>query len=146
MEMDRKPPVFAAGEIEIDAGLDTVWDLMATIDGWPGWNPEVKWSSLQGPLAPGSRFRWKAGPGTIASTLKRVERPHLLAWTGRTLGITAVHVWRLEPYEGKTLARTEESWRGLPASLFRASMQKRLQRSIDAGLSYLKAAAETGPR
>ena len=54
-------------------------------------------------LTPGSTFRWKAGPGTITSTLQRVERPRVIAWAGRTFGIKANHVYTLEPRDGKTL-------------------------------------------
>jgi hypothetical protein len=45
--------------------------------------------SIQGDLAEGSVFRWKAGAGTITSTIQRVEPPRLIAWTGGTLGIRA---------------------------------------------------------
>jgi hypothetical protein len=142
MEVDRGAPAIAAGEIEIAADAETVWDVMADIDRWPSWNPDVKAASLSGPLAEGAEFRWKAGSGTIASTIRRAERPRELAWTGRTLGIDAVHVWRLEPRNGATLVSTEESWNGLVVRLLRRPLAKMLQGAIDAGLRHLKAEAE----
>ncbi|HSD58429.1 MAG TPA: SRPBCC family protein [Methanotrichaceae archaeon] len=142
MNINKSAPVIAAGEIEVAAYPEIVWDVMAGIDRWPAWNPDVKSAHLAGELAEGLTFRWKAGPGTISSTLQQVERPRTLAWTGNTFGIKAFHVWRLEPKDGKTIVRTEESWEGLLPRIFRGSMQKMLQRSIDAGLSYLKAEAE----
>jgi hypothetical protein len=30
--------------------------------------------TMEGPLAEGSVFRWKAGPGTITSTLRRFQK------------------------------------------------------------------------
>ncbi|VVB69445.1 Polyketide cyclase / dehydrase and lipid transport [uncultured archaeon] len=135
-------PVIASGEIEIVADPEVVWKVMAAIDRWPDWNPDVKSASLNGELAAGSEFRWKAGPGTITSKIQQVERPRALAWTGRSLGIDAFHVWRLEPRDGKTVVRTEESWDGLLVRIFRGPMQKMLQRAIDAGLLHLKAEAE----
>lgn len=75
-------------------------------------------------MAEGSEFRWKAGPATITSTLRRVERPRLLAWTGKTFGVSAIHVYRLEPRDGHTSVRTEESWEGLLARIFGGLMQK----------------------
>ena len=136
-------PVIASGEIEVAADPEVVWEVMAAIDRWPGWNPDVRSASLEGDLAPGSRFSWKAGPGTITSKIQQVERLRALAWTGRSLGINAVHVWRLEPRDGKTVVRTEESWEGLLVRIFRGPMQKMLQRAIDAGLLHLKAEAES---
>lgn len=142
MDINKNAPVITAGEIEIDADPDIVWDVMAGIDRWPAWNPDIKSASLESELAPGSRFRWKAGPGTISSTIQQVERLKALAWTGKTLGIKAIHVWRLEPKNGKTIVQTEESWEGLLPRIFRGRMQKMLHDSIDSGLRHLKAEAE----
>jgi hypothetical protein len=47
-----------------------------------------------------------------------------LAWTGKTFGIEANHIWRLKPRDGKTIVRTEESWEGLVANIFRARMER----------------------
>ena len=140
--IDERAPVVGASEIVIAAAPETVWDVLATIEGWPTWNPDVKWTSVDGRVAEGTRFRWKSGPGTITSTLQRVESPRLIAWTGRTFGIVAVHVWRLEPHNGATLVRTEESFDGVVARLFRGPLRKTLARSLDGGLRHLKAEAE----
>jgi len=93
-------------------------------------------------LAEGSVFRWKAGPGTVTSTIQRVEPPRLIAWRGKTLGIKAIHFWQLEPRDGTTLVRTEESYDGLVARLLRGSLQKTLDSALADGLRYLKAEVE----
>lgn len=142
MKINESAAAVGAGEIEIAAGPGIVWDVLATIDRWPSWNPDVKGVSLSGEVTEGTEFRWKSGPGTITSTIQRVERPRLLAWTGKTLGIKAIHVWRLEPHDGNTIVRTEESWEGLVVRIFRGPMQKTLQNAIDSGLQHLKAEAE----
>jgi len=92
--------------------------------------------------APGTVFRWKAGPGTITSTIQRVERPRSIAWTGRTLGIKAIHFWHFDGRDGGTFVRTEESYEGLVARLLRRSLQKTLDRALDDGLQDLKAEVE----
>jgi hypothetical protein len=94
--------------------------------------------SIDGDVAPGMEFRWKAGPGTVTSTLQRVEQPKLIAWTGRTFGINAIHFYWLEPRDGGTFVRTEESYEGLVARLLRGSLQKTLDRTLADGLRYLK--------
>jgi uncharacterized protein YndB with AHSA1/START domain len=101
-----------AGEIEIAASPEAVWEVLTVFARWPSWNPDVKSMSVQGPVAPGTVFRWKAGPGTITSTIQRVEPPWQIAWSGRTFGIKAIHFWQLEPRGGKTFVRTEESFEG----------------------------------
>jgi uncharacterized protein YndB with AHSA1/START domain len=136
--INEQAPVVGASEIEIAAAPEAVWDVLTAIDRWPSWNPDVKSVSMQGPVAEGSVFRWKAGPGTITSTIRRVEPPGLIAWTGKTLGIDAIHFYRLEPRDGKSFVRTEESYEGLVARLLRGSLQKTLDRTLGDGLRYLK--------
>jgi len=97
IKVNENAPVVARGEIEIAADPDIIWDVLADIERWPNWNPEVKAVSIGGILAEGSKFKWKAGPGTITSTIQMVDRPKILAWTGKSTGIKAVHIWRLEP-------------------------------------------------
>jgi hypothetical protein len=89
-------PVVGESEAEIDASPEVVWDVLTRIDSWPTWNPDVKSASMQGSVAEGSTFRWKAGPGTIKSTIQHVEPPELIAWTGTTFGIKAFHVYAIE--------------------------------------------------
>jgi hypothetical protein len=143
--INEEAPAVARSEIEIAAPAETVWDVLTEIERWPSWNPDVKSMSMEGPVAEGSVFRWKAGPGQITSMIRRVEPPRLIAWTGKTLGIKAIHFYRLEPLNGKTIARTEESYEGLVARLLRRSLQKTLDRALADGLRYLKNEAEHRP-
>jgi uncharacterized protein YndB with AHSA1/START domain len=142
VEVDRNAPLVGRAEIDVAAAPEAVWELVAGIERWPSWNPDVKSAALEGDLAPGSTFRWKAGPGTIVSTLRHVDPPQEIAWTGKTMGIAAVHVYRLEPRDGGTHVVSEESWAGLPVRLLRGRMAKTLQTGLEAGLSHLKSAAE----
>jgi uncharacterized protein YndB with AHSA1/START domain len=142
VEINRDAPATAEGELQIDADPQTVFAVLVAIDQWPSWNPDVKSVTLQGPVQPGTVFRWKAGPSSITSTLQVVDLPHQLAWTGTTMGIKAVHVFRLQPSDGGTLARSEESWEGLPARLLKSYSRRTLEQGIRNVLSYLKAEAE----
>jgi len=135
-------PVGSRHEIEIAAPPELVWDVLTDFDRWPQWNPEVKSMSVDGPLAPGSVFRWKAGPGTIVSTLEQVDRPRYVRWRGRTMSIAAIHEWRLEPRDGGTHVETEETFSGLLARLLRRLLQKQLDRALVEGLEHLKREAE----
>jgi hypothetical protein len=62
----------------------------------------------------------------------------LIAWTGKTLGIKAIHFWHFEPRNGLTFVRTEESYDGLLAGILRRSLQKTLDRALAEGLGFLK--------
>lgn len=135
-------PVRSRREIDIAAPAEVVWEVLTDFDRWPQWNPEVKSMSWDGPLAPGSAFRWKAGPGRIVSTLEEVDRPRYVRWRGRTMSIAAIHEWRFEERDGGTHVETNESFSGVLARLLRGSLQKQLDRALEAGLDHLKREAE----
>jgi hypothetical protein len=140
--INTNAPVVATSGMEVAAPPEAVWDVLTAFERWPSWNREVKSMSVQGTVAPGTVFRWKAGPGTITSTIVRVAPPRLIAWTGRTFGISAIHFWHLEPRDGNTFVRTEESYEGIVARLFRARLQRTLDSALAKGLSDLKAEVE----
>jgi uncharacterized protein YndB with AHSA1/START domain len=140
--INQAAPVVASGETEIVAACEVVWEVLTGIEQWPSWNPEVKSVSMHFAVSEGSVFRWKAGPGTITSTLEHVEAPRRIAWSGTTFGIEAMHVYALEARDSATLVRTEESYDGLVARLFRVRLQKTLESSLASGLRHLKAEAE----
>jgi uncharacterized protein YndB with AHSA1/START domain len=141
-QANREAPVVGVGRIEIAAPVDAVWEVLTAIDGWPSWNPQVKAASLEGGLREGAEFRWKAGPGTITSRLTDVEAPRRIAWTGKTMGIKAIHVHTLEQLDGGTVVSTEESYDGLVSRLFRGRLQPVLDDALVTGLQHLKAEVE----
>ena len=140
--VNENAPVVGRSELEIAAPPDAVWEVLTAFERWPSWLRDVKSMSIEGPVAAGTVFRWKAGPGTITSKLERVEPPQLIAWTGRTFGIEAIHFWHFEARDGATFVRTEESYEGLVARLLRGWLQKTLDRALDDGLQDLKAEVE----
>jgi uncharacterized protein YndB with AHSA1/START domain len=142
MEINREAPVWLEREIEIAAPAEVVWDVLTTIGDWPQWNADVKFAEIAGPIVSGTTFRWKAGPGTIKSKIETAERPHIVAWTGRWLGISAIHVWRLDRSNGGTRVQTQESVEGVPARLLPGRHRRVFERSIETSLQALKAEAE----
>ena len=72
---EQRAPVVSAKQIEIAADPEAVWEVLTAFDRWPNWNPDVRSMSMDGPLTVGSTFRWKAGPGTVRSTIRRIESP-----------------------------------------------------------------------
>jgi uncharacterized protein YndB with AHSA1/START domain len=145
-EINERAPVVGRTEIEIAAAPELVWDVLTTVDRWPSWNPAVESVEVEGELGEGSQFRWKAGPGTITSTIVDVEEPWRIAWTGTSFGLRATHVHTFEPRGGTTLVRTEESFDGVIARIFRARLQQTMDRALREGLQHLKSEAERQDR
>ena len=134
--------MFGASEIEIAAEPNAVWDVLTHFEESPTWNPDVKAMSMDGEVAPGTEFKWKSGLASITSTIQRVERPRVIAWTGHTFGMSAIHMYRFEARDSRTLVRTEESFEGWLARLLRGPMKKTLQNALDTGLQRLKTRVE----
>jgi uncharacterized protein YndB with AHSA1/START domain len=141
-EINEQAPVVGRSEIEIAAAPDVVWDVLTAIERWPSWNPAIKSATLEGAVETGSKFRWKTGPGTIKSIIAEVEKPSRIAWNGTTFGLKATHVHTFEARDGKTLARSEESFDGLVARLFHKRLQQTIDSALEDGLRHLKAEAE----
>lgn len=119
-----------------------MWNILADVESWPKWNPDVKNVTLSGEIKPSTVFKWKAGPGKITSVLQNVEPPHLIAWTGKTMGINAIDVFKINVIDGKTIVEEEESWEGLLSRAMHSRMQKMLENSLKSGLKSLKIEAE----
>ena len=146
MDINRNAPAIGAGEIQIAAPQETVWGMLSDINGWPRWNADVKSAQLDGPLAVGSKFRWKSGPASLTSTLQTVEPQTEIGWTGTTMTIKAVHVFHLEPRDGGTSVRSKESWDGFVAGMLKSYSRKRIDAAISSFLAGLKRESESRSR
>lgn len=142
VDIDRTAPAIAEGEIQIAAPPALVWDVIAELPAWPSWNSDVRSMTVLGPIEPGTEFRWRSGSSSLISTLQVVDPPSEIAWTGSTMGIHAVHVFRFEAKDGGTWARSEESFTGLIPTVLRGYSRTIIQRGIDSILTALKAQAE----
>ena len=140
--IDEGAPVVGSSEIEIATAPEVAWDVLTAIGRWPSWNPAVKSVSFEEEIDEGSTFRWKAGPGTITSTIQVVEPLRRIAWTGNLFGVKAIHVHTFEPRNGGTFVTSEESYDGVVARLLRGRLQKVLDSALESGLRHLKAEAE----
>jgi uncharacterized protein YndB with AHSA1/START domain len=126
----------------IDAPVEAVWAVLSDLQRWPDWNADVSAMRVEGPLAPGTRFRWKAGGMVIQSQLVEVMPPCRIVWTGRTLGLSAIHVWQLDPVEAKTQVTTEESFEGFLPRLLPGLMRRTLEKTLDTSIMLLREACE----
>ena len=139
--IDTRAPVSAAYEVEIDAPVQRVWDLLANPLAWPDFAPEVHDVHLDGPVAADTRFTWANGRSRMKSRFAVVDRDREITWTGVSSGFKAVHRHLLEATgPGSTRVRSEESMAGPLLPLFFGSAK--LQAGMETWLDGLKAAAE----
>lgn len=118
MPVDQKAPVVESGRVEVAAGIEAVWQVLAAVEHWLEWNPDIA--------------------RRPTSTLLEVEAPRFMAWERSSRGIKTVHVWRLDRTAGGTMVTTEESWEGLIPRTLRGRSHAVLQRAIQSSLAHLK--------
>jgi uncharacterized protein YndB with AHSA1/START domain len=140
--IDTSAPVVARHSITIDAPLRRVWDLHTDVSGWTSWQDDITAASADGPLVPGSVFRWTTFGMEIASTVHAVEEPYRILWGGPAHGIEGIHQWTFTEVDGMVLVRTEESWDGDPIRADAEGMAAALDASLTAWLERLKKTAE----
>ncbi len=142
MDIARNAPAIASAGAYIAAPPQVVWAVLTDLERWPNWNGDVASIKADGPLAPGTVFRWKSGGMPIRSTIQEVEHARRIGWTGTApLGIRAVHLWSLEPDGDGTRVRTEESFEGVLAHLFSGTMRKMLAGALERNVAALGAEA-----
>ncbi len=141
-DVNLRAPAIASASAFVNAPAEAVWDVLTDFTSWPAWNKSVSKMEMQGDVREGGTFVWTADGVKIRSTLERVERPKRIVWSGRTLGIRAIHVWDFTEKNGGTIVRTAESFEGPVAWLFRGMMRRMLSKAVEQGLAALKSEAE----
>lgn len=145
-DIDRDAPVITHHEIDINAPLDTVWNLHTDVDAWPAWNLEVTAAKLDGAFAPGNSFTWTSYDLTVTSTIYIVEDHSRTLWGGAAQGIMGIHEWRFAPSPAGVQVITTESWAGDAAGADPTGMQSILDNTLTAWLTRLKQKAESPAR
>lgn len=140
--VNESAPVLFRAQIIINAPVSTVWELIASINEWPGWQSDVTGSELLGDLQEGTDFVWKAGGVKYKSKIHTMVNGSEFGWTGKTLGARAIHNWRFLQKGNTTIVEVEECLQGFLPSVLKRTFQKILETGMKKNLSELKHAAE----
>lgn len=140
--IDTTAPVIVRREVRIAAPVDLVWRLHADVAGWPAWQADVDSAQADGPLVPGSTFRWSTHGLDVTSTVYSVDAPHRILWGGPAQGIDGVHEWTFTADGDATIVRTTESWAGDPVEADADTLRAALDASLGSWLELLRTTAE----
>ena len=140
--INEKAPVKSAGSIEIDAPVDSVWEILTNINNWPAWQKDVSKAVVHGEIKKGTKFDWKAGGISFKSEIHTSVPESMFGWTGITPGASAIHNWFFESKGNGTVVRVEESLQGVLPRLFPRYFGKNLDSGVVKNLKELKTAAE----
>jgi uncharacterized membrane protein len=140
--INENAPVKAKNQIEVDAPVDAVWEVLTGINNWTNWQKDVTETVVHGEIQQGTLFDWKAGGLSFKSKIHTCNPKSMFGWTGKTLGASAIHNWIFETKGDTTIVRVEESLQGVFPNLFKSYFQKNLETGIAKNLSELKSTAE----
>lgn len=140
MDIDQHAPATTRQQRHLSAPPDVVFALLVSVNDWPRWQSGVTTARIvdADALTVGGTFRWKSRGASIVSTVHDLDAPRTVVWTGRAIGTSAVHVWHLEPAEGGTWVRTEESMSGWLPRLLPRMVQRALDQGVGATLDALE--------
>lgn len=141
--INENASVKSKNQIEIDAPLATVWDVLTDINNWANWQKAVSETIVDGEIKEGTRFNWKAGGLSFKSRIHTVNSMSMFGWTGTTFGASAIHNWTFKEKDNKTIVKVEESLQGVFPRLFRGYLQKNLDAGVRTNLEELKTASES---
>jgi hypothetical protein len=142
-DVDIDAPVRAHHETDIDAPLDTVWQLHTDVNAWPSWQAEITAAHIDGAFQPGASFEWTSYGFTVVSTIYAVAERARVLRGGTAGGITGVHEWVFSETPTGVHVATNESFAGEPVQADVTAMRSALDSSLISWLAHLKAAAES---
>lgn len=136
--INSKAPVKCSKMVTISASSERVWATLTDIGNWSAWQTDISRSVVHGEVQPDMTFEWRSGGVKINSRLHTVEPYRNFGWTGRSLGMTAIHNWTLMESNGQTIVSVTESMEGLMATLLRKSLNSSLDKGMHNWLTLLK--------
>lgn len=142
ISINNNAPVICHKSIVINATTLEVWKVLTEIDKWSSWQTAIKSPHLEGPLKAGTKFTWKTGGLKINSTLHTVEPYTQFGWTGKTIGIKAIHNWSIVELNRQTEISVSESMEGFLAKLLKKTFTSSLDKNMGEWLMLLKKTCE----
>lgn len=141
--VNENAPVKSQKEIFIDADIETVWKVLTQIENWSVWQSDIQQSVLHDTFGKEARFTWKSGGVKIRSKIHTLQPYLSLGWSGKTMGILAIHNWHISNQNGKVKVQVSESMEGLMARILKKSLHSTLKEGMQTWLVLLKKECET---
>jgi hypothetical protein len=139
--LDEKAPVKTAADILIQAPVESVWEHLINVQGWPAIDPSFRNVQLESTLAVDAYFKFVLNNFPIRAKIAVITPNRAFHWTGLSLWFKAVDLHVLEETaDGGTRLYVAESFAGVMATLFISSEQ--LKRQHEKWLHAFKRALE----
>ena len=131
--------------IDINAPIETIWDITVDIERWPEWTTSMKSIRKQeaGPLAVGSVARVEPAGGTTSDwTVSELQPLLRFTWATKVRGVSVVALHRMEAIPGGTRMTLELDYSGFLARLFNFQIRRTFVRNLEVESQGMKTLAE----
>ncbi|MCL5048269.1 MAG: SRPBCC family protein [Firmicutes bacterium] len=143
IEIETNAVITVSRQVQVASSPEAIWGLLINFAKWPDWNSKVTKIKVYGENCPGTVIRWKIDHVKIKSVLQSVVPCKKLSWSGKAIGIKAIHTYQLKEANYATLVESTVHWSGILPKLLTRHMKKRLEESVSYGLESLcRASAE----
>lgn len=139
---------FVASEsvsIDISAGRERVWQVIADVESWPQWTTSMTTVKRldSGPLRFGSRARVKQpGLPSLVWQVTDIAEGTGFTWVTRSAGVTATAIHRLEETPGGVRLTLTVAWDGIFAGVVAAMAGKQTRKYLALETAGAKGRAE----
>jgi hypothetical protein len=140
--INHNAPVVVRKRIIIEKQKDKVWEVLTDIYNWPEWQTDIWKVYITNVVNKDNSFVWLNGFSLIKSYIHTSDKPNLLGWSNESLGIYAIHNWKLFELNGKTEVIVEKSMDGFFAQYFTEFFQKKIAKTLENWLVFLKTECE----
>jgi hypothetical protein len=129
---------------EAESTAERLWDILVDVKAWPEWQGTSHVDPPAAPLQTGSTFVAELGGHKWHLTVTEADRPKRLVWTGRQMGLHAVHEWEFAQTGGRTKVTSRETMSGWMLLFVRGMVEKKVSETDEKWLAALKSKAESG--
>ncbi|MBL0341387.1 MAG: SRPBCC family protein [Bacteroidetes bacterium] len=109
--INPKAPVLFRKTIIINANSVAVWKVLTDIGNWSSWQTDLKSPVINGPVQEGATFTWKSGGFKIKSELHTVSPYVHFGWTGKSLGVYAIHNFTITELKSRQKFWLRREWK-----------------------------------
>ncbi|MDF2708586.1 MAG: hypothetical protein K0R62_4238 [Nonomuraea muscovyensis] len=106
---------FQHDEASIDSPPERVFGYLVDVDGWPSWNPQVRWVRTSGRIGPGAMFQIEFRGLRLDAMVGECVPPSRFGWAGTTTDLSMYQAWLLLPTPSGTRVIAEEMAKGATA-------------------------------
>ena len=141
-KIDERAAIQSSGEIDINAPIDRVWNVLIDLSSWPSFDPNFSDVRLESIVSVGTKASFKIRGFPIQGTFAVVKPNEELSWVGKSLWTKAIDRHVVEAISNLTTRLyIEESLSGVLVPLMFSNAQ--LSRQHQEWLRAIKAFVET---